>query len=269
MENASEALLIVFAVLVFVIALSVAMNSFNQVKATSDVVLAKSDITNFYEYQEASGSESQNRVVGLETIIPTLYKYYKENYTVLFREGDLDPLTGRPTNTKPLIVYTTEAKYKKGVTYQWGKADGTQCTYDTFMQNKYSPYFENGYTKVGSQDIFSFDVEEESARKEPWLSVNDKKEIFVKENLDCFLSGSTYKRPTDNSDYIKYASFIATYKESKFIETIGEYKKASNQSLASSLKDGDIQYGSTVGDLTVDKNNRTDYKRIVIFTLIK
>ena len=82
MENASEALMMAFGVLIFVLALTVAINSFGQAREVSDVVLYATDETNFYEYEFAIDKVSQNRVVGLETIIPTLYKYYKANYTV-------------------------------------------------------------------------------------------------------------------------------------------------------------------------------------------
>ena len=87
MENAVEALKMAFAVMVFVIALSVSMVSFNRAKSTSDMVLYAQDETNYYEYQGATGKAAENRIVGLETIIPTLYKYYKENYTVIFRNS--------------------------------------------------------------------------------------------------------------------------------------------------------------------------------------
>jgi len=92
MENASEALMMAFGVLIFVLALTVAMNSFNQVKSTSDVVLYRDDETNYYDYQGATGAASQNRIVGLETIIPTLYKYYKELLEVMKVFHDYDVL---------------------------------------------------------------------------------------------------------------------------------------------------------------------------------
>lgn len=86
MENAVDALKIGFAVLVFVMALSLTMYMFTNAKETADIVLHSSDKLAYMEYIEpAFGSE--DRIVGLETIIPTLYKYYKENYTVIFRNS--------------------------------------------------------------------------------------------------------------------------------------------------------------------------------------
>ena len=83
MENAIEALKMAFAFLVFVMALTVSIIAFGNVKKTADVVLYAKDETNYYEYikdSEITGKAAENRIVGLETIIPTLYKYYKENY---------------------------------------------------------------------------------------------------------------------------------------------------------------------------------------------
>ena len=86
MENAVDALKIAFAVFVFIVALSLSMFMFTLVGQTSDIVLQSSDVTRFMEYIEVSDMISDERIVGLETIIPTLYKYYKENYTIIFRK---------------------------------------------------------------------------------------------------------------------------------------------------------------------------------------
>lgn len=93
MENAVDALKIGFAVLVFIIALSLSMYMYTEARETADIVLHSSDITEFMEYTEliddiVVAKQSENRVVGVETIIPTLYKYYKENYTIIFRKAD-------------------------------------------------------------------------------------------------------------------------------------------------------------------------------------
>lgn len=255
MENAVEALKMVFAVMVLVMALSVSMISFNKVKATSDIVLYTQDETNYYDYQGAVGKAAENRIVGLETIIPTLYKYYKENYTIIFRQGKYNEETGEFGSLRYLPIYTTPSSYKtnNGRSYLWGKADGVQSTYDTLMQNKYNSYFTNGYKETGNKQIFSFDLEEETLRREPWTGSYYK----ALENLNCFLSGGTYKNPNNNSDYIKYTGFANQYKNDKFVETVGEYTYSSSQT--DSTEDGSI-----VNSLVKEKK-----KRVIIFTLIK
>ncbi len=258
MENAIEALKMAFAFLSFVLALTVSIFAFNKVKETADIMLYTKDETNYYEYikdNEISGRAYENRVVSLETIIPTLYKYYKENYTVVFREANYNTTTGEFSAKKPLIIYKTKSNAKTRTNVQlWGK------NYDTIMQNKYTPYFDDGYTKSLSTDIFSFDLEEETLRHEPWTGSYDK----TKENLDCFLKGDVYRNPNNNEEYIDYGlqigtgGFIYKYKNAQFVETIGEYEYSSNQENSSDTEDG-----STVNSLVKKKK-----KRIIVFTKI-
>ena len=68
MENALDALQMAFAVFALVIALSVSTASLSQARQASDYLISQQDKTNFYKYVD---SDEQNRVVGLETIIPT------------------------------------------------------------------------------------------------------------------------------------------------------------------------------------------------------
>lgn len=82
MDNAIDALKIAFAVLVFVMALGIVMQVFSQAKAVSDEVFYMTDKTNFYEYT-AGNEMPEGRIVSGETIIPTLYRYYKENFNVI------------------------------------------------------------------------------------------------------------------------------------------------------------------------------------------
>jgi len=263
MENASDALMMAFGVLIFVIALTVAITSFNQVKAISDVVLYSKDETNYYDYQGATGRASQNRIVGLETIIPTLYKYYKENYTVLFRKGNYDVQTGEFSNLYPLPIYNTPSNYqtKNGETYLWGKKDDKQSSYDTLMQRKYNSYFTIGYKEKGNPVIFSFDLEEETLRHEPWTGSYNETKSFI----DNLLEGKKYTNPNDVKKEYKYLDkngnrtqkgFIEQYKEVKFVETVGEYTYSSVQS-------DDTEDGSSVSTLVKEKK-----KRMIIFTLI-
>ena len=245
MENAAEALLMGFAVLVFALALTVGMTVFSNVKSVSDIVLYASDETNYYDYQGATGKAAQNRIVGLETILPTLYKYYQENYTVCFREGNYNQTTGEFSNTRPLKLYNTTSVYKKNNSILWGKS------YDSMMNVKYNSYFTGGYNKLGNTEIFSFDLEEETLRHEPWTGSLDQ----AKENLDCFLWGKPYKNLTSNSN-INYDSFINRYENTKFVETIGEYTYSSSQA-------SDTEDGSSISSLVKAKK-----KRMIIFTKI-
>ena len=84
MENAADALLMAFAVLVFVIALALAFSSLAQAKSTADVVLFFSDKTNFQELEEPDTVNYANgaRTVEIDTVIATIERCIKEKFTV-------------------------------------------------------------------------------------------------------------------------------------------------------------------------------------------
>ena len=86
MENAVDALKIAAAVLVFVIALTIAFALLSQAKATSDIMLFASDKTNYYTYSNEADN-SAGRIVGADVVISSLYRYYKESVVVRIVEG--------------------------------------------------------------------------------------------------------------------------------------------------------------------------------------
>lgn len=224
MENAVDALKIAFGVFVFTMAISITMYMFNMAKETSDVVLQSSDVTALMEYVETSDMIGEERIVGLETIIPTLYKYFKENYTVIFLESDGTPMELYETQTDPTL---------------------------------WSPGYTNKYYD-NNQDIkvCSFDVDEETRRREPWTGNTN----YYKQNLDMFLSGGTFVSPSGNGMDYDYSnnngwgsrSFIDKFSDSQFRESLGEYTY------------NDVQ--STTGTETA--NVKPKKKRVIVYTLV-
>ncbi len=199
MENAVDSLKLAFAVFVFIIALSLAMYMFTRARETADIVLQSSDITEFMDYTTLEDIETggttinSERIVGIETIVPTLYKYYKENYTVIFRNSD----------GTPLELYETQTNVD---------------LWSTGYTNKY--YSDNKDLKV-----CSFDVDEETRRHEPWTGNTN----YYKQNLDMFLSGGVFYFPSGNGESYDYSTiignggFVEKYKNSQFRESLGEY----------------------------------------------
>lgn len=82
MENAADALKMAAAVLIFVVALSISITAFGEARATVTSILEYRDREYDYTYIEESGTTQ--RIVGLETIVPTIYRAYKENYKIIF-----------------------------------------------------------------------------------------------------------------------------------------------------------------------------------------
>lgn len=124
MEDAVEALKIGFAVLVFVIALSVAFSSLTQAKQVSDTVLEMTSSTYLTEYKYPSSAPGAGRIVGIETVIPTLYRYSKEKYSVdIVENGSIrekfDTDTERRVYSNATDEETKKFKplYKSGVSW--------------------------------------------------------------------------------------------------------------------------------------------------------
>ncbi len=89
-ENLADALKMAGSVLLFVLALSICMLAFSQAREAMDTLLSYKDreffsIDNNSRYYYLSNSNNTNRYVGKETIIPTLYRAYKENFKVVFK----------------------------------------------------------------------------------------------------------------------------------------------------------------------------------------
>ena len=82
MENAAEALKMAAAVLIFVLALSISINAFGEARIASRTILDYKDRE--YDYTYVEGSDTTQRIVGVDSIVPSIYKAYKENYKIVF-----------------------------------------------------------------------------------------------------------------------------------------------------------------------------------------
>lgn len=85
MENTVEAFILAFGVITLIIALSISISLLGQVNACSETILNNIDREEEYLYVENVGTE---RKVGIETIIPTIYRAYSENYRIEFYKKD-------------------------------------------------------------------------------------------------------------------------------------------------------------------------------------
>lgn len=86
MENAAEALKMAFGVLMLVLALTLCISSFSQAREAVDSIITIKDRETSYSY--LSSSDDSTRIVGIETVVPTMYKAYKENFEVHFLKAD-------------------------------------------------------------------------------------------------------------------------------------------------------------------------------------
>ena len=86
MENAAEALKMAFGVLMLVLALTLCISSFSQAREAVDSIITIKDRETSYTY--LTSADDSTRIVGIETVVPTMYKAYKENFEVHFLKAD-------------------------------------------------------------------------------------------------------------------------------------------------------------------------------------
>lgn len=231
MENAVEALKMAFAVMLLTLALSLSIAFFSKARATAEMVLQSADETAYYDYTRYDLPEdpSGNRIVGYETIIPTLYKYDKERYKVTFKKGNYDSSTGELTNVVPLSIYETES-----IRANWSK----NYTNDFDGRTTYNSTYNE-------MSICSFDIVEETQRNEPWVGNSEQ----IKLHLDAIFSGGTYSLPQYNGRTIDYSNNPLSKRTNKFVEQIGEVVTTTSTD------------DSVIG-------NKTTKKRIITYILI-
>ena len=117
MENVTDALKMAFAVFIFIVGLGTAMHMFSLARQTSDFVVQTADETKYYSYENGGGSEY--RIVGLETIIPTIYKYSKENYALKFVDSSGNDLKlYNSTKTGWQSTLDSDEEINRGETWQ-------------------------------------------------------------------------------------------------------------------------------------------------------
>lgn len=168
MENASEALIMAFSVLVFVLALSISIHSFGQARATSEMIMERSDSTFDTTYidtdnellqdVDASGEKIVTRTVGAETIIPTLYRAYEENLVIVFAGQEFDSgiyaqkkKDGSGWNNAPKVTIENNKIDLKSLNIGADRAREfiTYLLYST--KNENTNYLEKNFMYEGSQ----------------------------------------------------------------------------------------------------------------------
>lgn len=86
MENAVEALKMAFAIMMFVMALSLSVSSLSKANTAVTSIINLSDRETEYIYVEPTGN---TRIVGVETVVPTMYRAYLENFEIYFYRDDV------------------------------------------------------------------------------------------------------------------------------------------------------------------------------------
>ena len=85
MENAVDALKIAFGVMMFVLALTLSISSFSKANSAVTAITRMNDRETEYTYIEPTASRA--RIVGVEAIVPSMYRAYYENIEIKFLDS--------------------------------------------------------------------------------------------------------------------------------------------------------------------------------------
>lgn len=171
MENATEALKMAGSVLLFVLALSLSIFMITQARETIDAVLKFSDresltIEGDDRFYYLSDSANTERYVGKETIIPAIYRAYKERYKIVFKfndssyylfKKDVTTTVSNPDGTKTV---TTEKDKEISTIDSVNQTIGSDLESRQFLDGIiYGNYeYEDGKNKEDFENKFSVKV---------------------------------------------------------------------------------------------------------------
>ena len=278
-ENVSDALKMASAILLFVMALSLAIFSFSRVQTASKKTMSKLDSgRTFYdvdniEYNGKKLNITSSKIVGVDTVIPMMYSYYDEGITILFYSGKMNA-EGKIYDMKPLPLYATEALDSK---------------------------LQNSNLIDGNRYVYGLDLDDEMARQEPWshnrqfamnfirdivnglhININDDvmqkysmsrivlkhPELNKRFNNNTMIIGAAYNSASLSGAYYTLNTSLIDSK-ARFVERIGQYNYSATVVSTNTVYSdatssaSDINYGEYKGvslsgsvDKFTDENNR-------------
>lgn len=196
MENSTRALLMAFSMMMFVIGFTFSMFMITKLLTTSSVLLNSVETTNYYDNIEVGSTDTTTREVGIETIVPVLYRYYKENYAVRIVDE----------NEKLIQLFDTsiETQIAGSVNYKGNRGN------------------EDKKKKSLSKSIYNTPTDKAYMFEAPWANSLDNAKIRV----DYFLNGT---KGYINNKLVEYdrtigeGGFLKKYGNYTFIESFVEY----------------------------------------------
>lgn len=206
MENAVDALKMAAAVLIFVLALSVSIVAFGQVRQTSDVVLNYKDReTDYIEGNYYYNAHQSERTVNIETIIPTIYRAYLENYKIIF-EGLQKPIyIAKKSNSTKEERYSIDSEYDNK---QGDMSTGKQSFLKAIIYGKQDDMFNLLFSsKVELPSISLYDQLNSADSITEYIGVYYDEELQDEAN-----SNPGYHIEDDEPDANKVEKRIITYK---------------------------------------------------------
>ena len=193
-DNVADALKMAVAVLVFIVALGTSISSFTQARITADSILEYSDRE--YTYSYVDESDTTERRVGPESIIPVIYRSFKENYKIYFYEDN--------SRTQAMVLYTKTM------------ADGTVQNIN-FIDLRRSDIVVFGNDREREDFVMALLYGDKINASEYGKTFGQIKETFAKNSKITLNSVGLYDKIKNNS-YIEYIGEY--YQEDEIVDGI-------------------------------------------------
>lgn len=212
-ENVADALKMAGSVLLFVIGLSIAILAFSQAREAIDVVLSYSDreslsIEGDSRFYYLSDSNNTNRYVGKETIIPAIYRAYKESYKIIFEFPDDYYLFTKEEEEKDANGHTIRTYTKNVKTIDLEKQSiGSDLASRRFLDGIIYGKFDE--TKADFEEEFKIKLNSTTSL---YNYLTSKESSYkIKESLGTYYKNDVGGTPTDEADVNKTEKRVITY----------------------------------------------------------
>ena len=168
MENAVQAIRMGFSMFIFALALTTSIYIFSICGNTAQAIVYYSDEANYYDNISIKDETTTVRKVGFDTVIPTLYRYYKENFSVKIYD--------KTTNTTGLgtLIQVFDITTENKVNAAYRKSNGNINSNNI---NKEEKLLLEEYAKDRLTFLFG----------SPW---NTNALVYAKQRVDFFVNGS-------------------------------------------------------------------------------
>lgn len=225
MENAVDAIKLAFGIFAFILALAIAIFVIGQARATSDVIFHMNDKTEFYEYVEEGDVNAEDRVVGINTIIPTIHRYAKEQFAVSIYDKNGQPIARYDLWTEGFmsnwdeILRDKEGNNEEAYNQIKVRLEGIQRIVNETIQ-KYGGTGSNVSVEKIMDTCYSVNASEVNRlikHGAPW--VGDNEQILARIKADMTGTPYTNNKITYNGNKEKN---LKDYKDEKFIEKFVE-----------------------------------------------
>ena len=240
MENVTRALIMAFSMLIFAVSFAFSMYLVNGLTTTANTLLGSVSTTNYYDNIKVDGTQTTKRDVGIETIIPTLYRYSKESYSVKIVENNGSLIQ--------LFDTTIESKMPRASGYT-----GTSTT-----NTELATLHDSIYNNNGSKFVIGNTAEKAYMFGAPWTGNQDN----TKTRIDYFLNGTN---GYINNSYVGYADTIKEGSKKGFIEVYGD--KTFEESFIEYAYSGETI--STANGIETITGNTQESSKIIITYKVK